>query len=134
MNPDPSDPFLRALFDDDAWRASCREAHTAASRRLRRRRYWRKLRASVAVAAIIVSTGWFVWHGRSRELFAPLAAANAPAAEGVRLQLALHLPMVADGPLTVRAYEPLSDWTLQGGSLAESSLPNPALLPSITLQ
>jgi hypothetical protein len=134
MNPDPADPLLRALFDDDAWRASCREMHAKAAARLRRRRCWRKLRPAMLALALVGGLCWFA-RNQSPAHDSPSRFSSAtPAPDHLRLHLALNVPVVADGPLTVRAYDPLPDWTLHCEPLADYSPPSPLLLQQPTFK
>jgi hypothetical protein len=130
MNPNPVDPILRALFDDEAWQASCRETRARAGARLRRRRGWRQWRVGLAAVVMAAGACWLANHEREFRDSRPDVAGEAPAPEEVRLHLALNLPMAADGPLTVRAYEPLPDWTLHCEPLADTSPANPATAPA----
>jgi hypothetical protein len=134
MRPNQPDPLLRALFDDDAWRDSCRETQARAGSRLRRRRCWRKLRVGLAAVVIAAAVGWwFADHAARVERSGVNLAGHAPAAEELHLQLALNLPVTADGPLTVRAYDPLPEWTFHCEPLADSSGITPAGLLRSTL-
>jgi hypothetical protein len=132
MKANQPDPLLQALFDDDAWRASCRETQTRAGARLRRRRCWRKLRAGVAVIAMAAGGWWLACHGeRSLPPSTGHLAGEARPIGELHLQLALNPPVAADGPLTVPAYQPLPDWTFHCEPLADSSRATPsAFLPS----
>jgi hypothetical protein len=129
MKTNHPDPLLRALFDDDAWRASCRETQSRAGARLCRRRCWRKLRVGLAAVAIAAAgSWWFAGHTGHLERSGVNLAGQAPATEELHLQLALDLPIAADGPLTVRAYDPLPEWTFRCEPLADSSRIAPTAL------
>jgi hypothetical protein len=129
MNPDPFIPLLDALFeDDDAWRAGGRETRARANACLRRRRCWRKLRAAATVIALAAGVSWFVGHGAPPRRLVKAgepgfsAAGGRPAAEPIRLRLALDVSPATDRLLTACAYDPLPQWTLRCEPLASPAL------------
>jgi hypothetical protein len=126
MNPTRNiDPLLRAVLDDDAWRARSRETQVQAALRLSRRRCWRKVRAGLLAIPLVAAMCWLVGVQPRPRQERRVARSEVPAFEQIGLHLALNLPRAADGALSVRAYEPLPEWTLHCEPLAEVTHPMP---------